>query len=201
MNAIGYAAYLLAAFPYSLESSGNGKYSWESAGYASGNAGRFVAGYYGVTLGAEMRFGPLDAYANPKVYGGMFLVLRWFLCLLARGTIMKASRGPLAGIFCACFLASSYFWNPFICSPCSEISTVCTPNFLFICHDKVEQWESCHWCCGFLYSCLIVFISLNQVATGAVSRSMVQEIETRGLLGDPIGSLVKEATVTFFRIG
>jgi len=51
----------------------------------------------------------------------------------------------------------------------------------------------------FFYSCLIVFISLNQVATGAVSRSMVQEIETRGLLGDTDpGSLVTEATGNLF---
>lgn len=187
MNMIGYAAYLcLLTLPYSLSA------VWERV-----NTTRkalitvvaafviFVAGVYGVRLGAEMRFGPLDAYINPRIYNGVFLVFAAIFVLLSKEILLDAATPSVRRYLMCMFLGIVIFVGILsLARPAQRYLLFVLPLSYFFVMTKKRGGKYVTGTVILFYAMLNLFITLNQVATGAVSQKMVQQITARGLLDD-----------------
>jgi len=187
MNLIGYAAYLsLLLLPYSLGAIWERVTSIRKAlGTLVAALAIFIAGFYGLKLGAEMRFGPVDAYINPRVYGGVFLVFAAIFVLLSKEILLEAAT-PSARRYLLCI-----FLGVMICvailsltRPAQRYLLFVLPLSYFFVMTKSRSGKYITGTSILVYAVLILFITLNQVATGAVAQKMVQQITARGLLDD-----------------
>ncbi len=187
MNLIGYTAYLsLLLLPYSLGA------VWERvntvrralrtlvAAFAI-----FIAGAYGLKLGAEMRFGPLDAYINPRIYSGIFLVFAAIFVLLSKDILLDAATPSVRRYLLCMFLGVMiYVAILSLTRPAQRYLLFVLPLSYFFVMTKRRSGKYITGTTISVYAVLILFITLNQVATGAVAQKMVQQITARGLLND-----------------
>ena len=187
MNIIAYAAYLcLLLLPYSLSAVWEWINTARKALIASA-AGSvvFVIGFYALRVGDEMRFGPLDAYVNPRIYGGLFLVFAAIVVVVSRQALLDAAS-PAARRYLLCIFAGVALFV-FVLSftrPAQRYLLFVLPLSYFFVINRSRSKNYMTVATVWLYSLLIVFITLNQVATGAVAQKMTQQIAARGLLDD-----------------
>jgi hypothetical protein len=187
MNIIGYAAYLsLLLLPYSLGA------VWRRIDTTRKAVNTlvvtsviFVVGVYGVRLGDEMRFGPLDAYVNPRIYNGVFLVFAAIFVLLAKEVLVDAAT-PSARRYVLCMFLGVVTFIAILSlgRPAQRYLLFVLPLSYFFVMTKRRSGKYITAITILFYITLNLFITLNQVATGAVSQRMVQQITTRGLLND-----------------
>src|SRR5664280_1846036 len=196
MNMIGYAGYLsLLLVPYSLGA------IWERVNTTRkalitlvATIAIFIAGVYGVRLGEEMRFGPLDAYINPRIYSGALLVFAAILILLSKDILLNTTT-PSARRYILCMVLGIFIFVAILSltRPAQRYLLFVLPLAYFFVMTKSRSRKCITGTTILLYGMLILFITLSQVASGAVAQSMVQQITARGLLddteaGDLIGS-------------
>ena len=187
MNMIGYAAYLsLLLVPYSLGA------VWERVNTTRkalitlvATTAIFIAGFYGVRLGEEMRFGPLDAYINPRIYGGIFLVFSVIFALLAKDTLLNATTPSTRRYILCMFLGVVIFVAMLsLTRPAQRYLLFVLPLAYFFVMTKSRSGKYITGATVLVYGTLICFITLSQVASGAVARDMVQQVTERGLLDE-----------------
>ena len=187
MNMIGYAGYVsLLLFPYSLCT------VWERV-----NAARkalttlavtvviFITGFYGVRLGGEMRFGPLDAYIDPRIYNGAFLVFTAIFVLLSKDGLLKTTTVS-ARRYIVCMVLGVFLFIAILSftRPAQRYLLFVLPLAYFFVMNKSRSGKLITGTTILLYGVLSLFITLNQVASGTVAQNMVQQITARGLLDD-----------------
>lgn len=187
MNGIGYTAYLsLLLLPYSLGA------VWKRvntirkalstlvAAFAI-----FIAGAYGLKLGGEMRFGPLDAYINPRIYSGVFLVFAAIFILLSKD-ILRAAATPSARRYLLCMFLGVMIYVAILSftRPAQRYLLFVLPLSYFFVMTRSRSGKYITGATISAYAVLILFITLNQVATAAVAQKMVRQITARGLLDD-----------------
>ncbi len=187
MNMIGYAAYLsLLLLPYSLCA------IWERVNTTRKRLialvaafAIFIAGVYGVRLGGEMRFGPLDAYINPRIYSGVFLVFVVIFVFLSKEIMLDATT-PSARRYLLCMFLGIVIFVAILSltRPAQRYLLFVLPLSYFLVMTKSRSGKYVTGTTISVYAMLILFITLNQVATGAVAQKMVQQIAARGLLDD-----------------
>jgi len=187
MNMIGYAGYLsLLLVPYSLFT------VWERV-----NTARkalitlvvtivvFIAGFYGLALGEEMGFGPLDAYIDPRIYSGVFLVFG-AICVLLSKEILLETTTPSARRYILCMVLGVFLSIALLSftRPAQRYLLFVLPLAYFFALNKSRSGKFIAVATIVLYGMLNLFITLNQVASGTVAQNMVQQITARGLLDD-----------------
>jgi len=187
MNMIGYAGYLsLLLVPYSLSA------VWERVNTTRkalitlvATIAIFIAGAYGVKLGAEMRFGPLDAYINPRIYSGAFLVFAAIFVLLSKDALLKTAT-PTARRYVLCMVLGVFIFIAILSftRPAQRYLLFVLPLAYFFVMNKSRSGKFITGATIVLYGMLNLFITLSQVASGTVAQDMVQEITARGLLDD-----------------
>ena len=187
MNLISYAAYLcLLLLPYSIIVIWSKFTSIYKRTIMTGAAiGLFILGMSVLRVETEMQFGPLDKYITPRIYGGCFLVFAGIFVLASRevlrATSTAASRRYLECIFVGlsiCIVILS------LTRPAQRYLLFVLPLSYVCVMDKDRTNKYITAVAASFYAVLILFITLNQVATGAVARKMVQQIAARGLLND-----------------
>jgi hypothetical protein len=187
MNMVGYAAYLcLLLLPYSFCAVWERINTTRKALLTLGAAlAIFIAGANGVRLGTEMRFGPLDAYIHPRIYSGLFLVFAVIFVLLAK-QIMRDAATPSARRYLLCMFLGIVIFVAILSltRPAQRYLLFVLPLSYFLVMTKSRSGKLVTGTTILVYAMLIVFITLNQVATGAVAQKMVQQIAARGLLDD-----------------
>jgi hypothetical protein len=187
MNMIGYAGYLsLLLVPYSLSA------VWERVNTTRkalitlvATIAIFIAGVYGVRLGEEMRFGPLDAYINPRIYSGTFLVFAAIFILLSKDILLNTNT-PSARRYILCMVLGIFIFVAILSltRPAQRYLLFVLPLAYFFVMTKSRSGKYITGTTILVYVILILFITLSQVATGAVAQNMVQQITARGLLDD-----------------
>ena len=187
MNLIGYAAYLsLLLLPYSLGA------IWKRANTTRkalttlvAALAVFFAGAYCVRIGAEMRFGPLDAYINPRIYSGVFLVFAAIFVLLSKEILLDAPT-PSARRYLSCMFAGIIIFVAILSltRPAQRYLLFVLPVSYFLVMTRNRSGKYLTGATILVYAVLILFITLNQVATGRVAERMVEQIQARGLLSD-----------------
>ncbi len=189
MNMIGYAAYLsLLLLPYSLAAVRKRVNTFRRALITLG-AGSviFVAGVYCVRVGTEMRFGPLDAYINPRIYNGVFLVFAAIFVLLSKDILQDAATASARRYLLCIFLGVSIFVAILsFTRPAQRYLLFVLPLSYFLVMTRSRSGKYITGATILVYAMLILFITLNQVATGAVVQEMVRQIDARGLVGDTV---------------
>ena len=187
MNMIGYAGYLsLLLVPYSLFA------VWERVNTTRKalttlvvTIAIFIAGFYGVRLGEEMRFGPLDAYVDPRIYNGAFLVFAAIFVLLSKDILLKTtSRSARRYVLCLVLGVFLFMAILSFTRPAQRYLLFVLPLAYFFVMNKSRSGKFITGTTVFLYGMLSLFITLSQVATGTVAQDMVQQITARGLLDD-----------------
>jgi len=186
-NMIGYTGYLsLLLFPYSLSA------VWERANTTRkalivlvATTAIFVAGFYGVGLGEEMRFGPLDAYVNPRIYSGAFLVFAVMFIILLKDTLLNATAAS-GHRYISCMLIGIVIFVAILSftRPAQRYLLFVLPLSYFFVMTKSRSGRYITGATVLVYGLLISFITLSQVASGSVARNMVRQITERGLLED-----------------
>jgi hypothetical protein len=187
MNLVGYVAYLfLLLLPYSLRAIWTRVNTARKALITLGAAiVIFALGAYGVTVGAEMRFGPLDAYVSPRIYSGVFLVFA-AICVLW-GKEVWADTATTSGrryLFCMLLGVAMFIGILSLARPAQRYLLFVLPLSYFFVITRGRTEKFLNGIAILFYAVLILFITLNQAATGAVSQKMLQQIIARGLLND-----------------
>ncbi len=187
MNMIAYAGYLsLLLVPYSLFA------VWERI-KAPGKAlatlvitiAIVVAGFYGVRLGEEMRFGPLDAYIDPRIYSGALLVFAAIFVLLLKD-ILHNTTTPFARRYMLCIVLGILMFIAILSltRPAQRYLLFVLPLAYFFVMSSNRSGKFITGTTIFVYGMLGLFITLSQLASGTVAQKMVHEITARGLLDD-----------------
>jgi hypothetical protein len=187
MNLIGYAAYLsLLLVPYSLSAVRKRVRTTRKALITFiATTAVFTAGFYGMRPGEEMRFGPLDAYINPRIYGGAFLVFAVIFVLLAKDTLLNATTSSSRRYVLCMFLGIVIFVAILsLTRPAQRYLLFVLPLAYFFVMTKGRSGKYITGATVMAYGTIILFITLSQVASGAVARNMMQQITERGLLDD-----------------
>ena len=187
MNMIGYAGYLsLLLVPYSLYAVWVGVNTTPKAlTTLVVTIALFIAGFYGLTLGEEMRFGPLDVYIDPRIYGGALLVFAAILVLLSKDILLKTTT-PSARRYILCLVLGTFTFIVILSftRPAQRYLLFVLPLAYFFVMNKSRSGKFITGATIILYGMLNLFITLSQVATGTVAQNMVQQITARGLLPD-----------------
>lgn len=187
MNVIGYAAYLcLLLLPFSLAAILERFNTTRRALITiCAVCAIFIVGFYSVTLGDEMRFGPLDAYINPRVCGGVFLVFAAMFVFLASKILLDATTlSARRYLLCISVGIVIFVLVLSLARPAQRYLLFVLPlSYFFVVNDR-RGGRIIAGTAVLLYAALNLFICLNQIATGSVSQEMVQQITERGLLGD-----------------
>lgn len=187
MNILGYAAYLsLLLLPFSL-SVVWGRFNTTRKALSTIVVALLIfgAGAYCVRVGDEMRFGPLDAYVNPRIYSGVFLVFAAIFVLLSKEMLRDAATQSARRYLICMFLGVLIFIGLLsLARPAQRYLLFVLPLSYFFVIDKRRGGKYLAGIAILFYVILNVFITLNQVATGAVSQQMLQQITARGLLDD-----------------
>ncbi|MDR3562070.1 MAG: hypothetical protein P4N59_11630 [Negativicutes bacterium] len=187
MNMIGYAGYLsLLLIPYSLFAVRERLNTVRKAlTTLVVTIAIFMAGFYGVRLGEEMRFGPLDAYIDPRIYSGAFLVFAAIFVLLSKDILLKTTS-PSARRYILCMVLGVFIFIAILSftRPAQRYLLFVLPLAYFFVMNRSRSGKLITGATIFLYGMLSLFITLSQVATGTVAQNMVQQITARGLLDD-----------------
>ncbi len=187
MNMIGYAGYLsLLLLPYSLSAVWERVNTTRKALITLGaTIAIFIAGAYGVKLGAEMRFGPLDAYIDPRIYNGAFLVFAAIFILLSKDILLNTTT-PSARHYILCMVLGIFMFIAILSltRPAQRYLLFVLPLAYFFVMTKSRSRKFITGTTILVYGMLNLFITLSQVASGAVAQNMVQQITARGLLDD-----------------
>jgi len=187
MNLIGYVAYLfLLLLPYSLRVIWTRINTARKALITLGAAiVIFVLGAYGVSVGAEMRFGPLDAYVSPRIYSGIFLVFAAMCVLWGKEVwVDTATTSGRRYLFCMLLGVAMFIGILSLARPAQRYLLFVLPLSYFFVITRGRSERFLNGIAILFYAVLILFITLNQAATGAVSQKMLQQIIARGLLND-----------------
>jgi hypothetical protein len=185
-NMIGYGGYLsLLLVPYSLFA------VWERVRTTRKAVttlvvamGVFVAGFYRVRLGEEMRFGPLDAYVDPRIYSGALLVFTAILILISKDTL-RNTTSPSARRYILCMVLGVFIFIAILSltRPAQRYLLFVLPlAYFFVINNSRRKFVT--GATILLYGILNLFITLSQLASGTVAQQMVQQITARGLLDD-----------------
>jgi hypothetical protein len=185
MNLIAYAAYLcVLLLPYSVVALSARFNSKRKAIITLAAAGAlFVVGAYGLRVEAEMRFGPLDAFINPRVYGGMFLVFAAISVLVSK-EIVRHAKTQAARHYVRCILVGIVIFILVLSftRPAQRYLLFVLPLAYLLLMNRKTSGKYVTGIAILIYTALIVFITLNQVATGSVVQKMMGQIAARGLL-------------------
>ncbi len=145
----------------------------------------FIGGFYRVRLGGELRFGPLDAYIDPQIYSGAFLVFAAVLILLSKDILLQTTA-PSARRYIRCMMPGVFIFIAVLSltRPAQRYLLFVLPLAYFFVINKSRSGKFITGATIFVYGMLNLFITLNQVASGNVAQNMVQQITARGLLND-----------------
>ncbi len=185
MNLVGYVAYLfLLLLPYSLRAIWTRVNTARKALITLGAAiVIFALGAYGVSVGAEMRFGPLDAYVSPRIYSGVFLVFA-AICVLW-GKEVWADTATTSGrryLFCMLLGVAMFIGILSLARPAQRYLLFVLPLSYFFVITRGRTEKFLNGIAILFYAVLILFIVKSGSLTGAVSQRCSQRIIARGLL-------------------
>jgi hypothetical protein len=187
MTVIGYAAYLaLLLLPYSLSVVWEQVRTVRRAGVTLLAAvGAFIVGAYALRVGTEMRFGPLDAYISPRIYSGSFLVFAVFCLLASRNMLSRAASSPgHRYIVCILLGIAIYIALLSFTRPAQRYLLFVLPLSYLLLLDRVKCGKYWTTATALIYVALIIFITLNQIATGSVAHKMVEQLDAHGWIAN-----------------
>jgi len=132
-----------------------------------------------------MHIGPLDAYVDPRLYSGAFLVFAAIFVLLSKDALLNTtSLSARRYILCMVLGIFMFIAILSLTRPAQRYLLFVLPLAYFFVMNKSGSGRVMTGATIFVYGMLSLFIAMSQLASGRVAQNMVQEITARGLLDD-----------------